>query len=1004
MGVLKLYVAITATILLLLQYSTYAQRSSVGSNKNKWVDSVYNSLNEEERIGQLFMVAAYSGGKNYNEEKITQLLSAHQIGGLIFMQGGPIRQAMQNNKYQQMAQVPLLIGMDAEWGLGMRLDSVMNFPRQMMIGAARDTGYAYQMGTAIAYQCKRLGVHIDFAPVVDVNNNPNNPVISFRSFGEDKTRVSRFSIAYMHGLQGNGVMACAKHFPGHGDTDVDSHKDLPVISKTLAQLDTLELYPFRAMIRAGVKGMMVAHLEVPALETELHVPSTLSKNIVTGLLKEKMGYNGLVFTDAMNMQGVTKYFTAGEADLRAFMAGNDVLLFSQDVPTAISKIKNAVDSGKVLETYLEERVKKILAAKYDAGLNKWKPVRTENLTDDLNQYTAPLRMKVAKYATTLLKDKNEILSKIMMRGTRIEYIGVNADSSVLYDNLQSVLGKVMVKWLPKGKDSSYVSGIMEGMETNDITLVALHNMSQYPAGGKYGLDSVQLNFVKQVQNRKDVMIVLMGNPYFLQNYCDARSVLLGYEDDTITQRIVSKYLLKKAVPTGQLPVTLCAGYKETNIIAADNKPDAVQTHATAYELINTDNATEVGMVSPISLTKLNEFVNKCIAEGAFPGCQILAAKDGKVFYEETFGHLSYDNKKRVEKNTIYDVASLTKVLSTTIAVMHLYEEQKLNLDKTIGDYLPWVKGTDKEHLRIKDLLLHQAGLKSWIPFYKETIDSLSGTIKADLYSTKATKEFSVQVAKGIYMRKSYTDTIWSRILHYPLENTGRFVYSDLDYYFLAAIIEHITNTTIDKYVQEQFYKPMGLKRITFNPLKKFDSTDIAATENDLVFRHQQIRGYVHDQGAALLGGVAGHAGIFANAKDVAAIFQLLLNNGTYRGKRYFKPETVKYFTAYNSRISRRGLGFDKPIADKEESGPAGSRCSGYTFGHQGFTGTCAWADPATGIVFVFLSNRVNPSAENNKINKMNVRTMTQDYIYEALGYPVNHSRPAVFKTQMKDLK
>ena len=331
-------------------------------NQQRWVDSVYNRLTPRERIGQLFMVAAYSGGKNFNEEKITQLVGAGQVGGLIFMQGGPARQALLTNKYQALAKVPLLLAMDAEWGLGMRLDSVQNYPRQMMLGATRDTVLMYRIGAAIAAQCRRLGVHVNFAPDIDVNNNPANPVINTRSFGENKYEVARMGIAYMRGLQNNGVMACAKHFPGHGNTNVDSHKDLPVISSSRASLDSLEFYPFRSLIRAGVQSAMVAHLEVPALEKEPKIPTTLSRNTITQVLKKELGFTGLVFTDALNMEGVAKYFAPGEVDLRAFVAGNDVLLFSQDVPAAIAKIEAAMKDGQVTDAMVETSVKKILTA------------------------------------------------------------------------------------------------------------------------------------------------------------------------------------------------------------------------------------------------------------------------------------------------------------------------------------------------------------------------------------------------------------------------------------------------------------------------------------------------------------------------------------------------------------------------------------------------------------------------------------------------------------------
>jgi len=982
---------------------SYAQKKgkkliSKDEMKKMWVDSVYNKLTRDERIGQLFMVAAYSGGKAYNEEAIIQLINAHQIGGLIFMQGGPARQANLTNEYQRMAQVPLLIAMDAEWGLGMRLDSVQNFPREMMIGATRDTIYAYRMASAIAQQCKRLGVHIDFAPVVDVNNNPANPIINSRAFGEDKVWVARMGVAYMNGLQSNGIIACAKHFPGHGNTSVDSHKDLPIINNSLEELDTVELYPFRAMIRAGVKSMMVAHLEMPALDTEAHVPTTLSKNTVTGLLKNKLGFKGLIFTDALNMQGVAKYFAPGDADLRAFMAGNDMLLFPQDVPIAINKIKGAMDSGKISESRLEESVKKILAAKYEVGLSKPQTISTDNIVDDLNKYVIPIREVTAKAAVTLVKDENGILNKIN-RDMRVGYIGINVNSTPeLCKELYDSLGNVISDWLPKGSSAERVSQLLEKIKDYDATIVAVHNISFYPASC-YGLDAQVLSFLQQIQNRDNVMVVLLGNAYACQNFPQPKSLMITYEDDSITESVVAKVLLKKQKANGTLPVYpfMLAGPVSINPINVEVKEPLTNAHT----LHKTEVPAEAGVKDMDALFKLNMFIQRCIVDGAFPGCRIVAAKNGTIFYDKAFGYYTYDKKKPVDLNSIYDVASMTKVLATTLAVMHLYETGKLDLDETVDKYLKWTKGTNKAKLHIRDLLLHQAGLRSWIPFYKETIDA-SGNPDKEIYSVTQTKEYSVQVSKSLFMRSDYIDTIWSRILASPLENTGHFVYSDLDFYFLAEIVEQITKESLDKYVDEQFYKPMGLKRITYLPLKKFNNADIVPTELDIFFRHEQVSGFVHDPGAALLGGVAGHAGIFASADDVAAIFQMLLNKGEYNGTRYFKPETIDYFTAYNSKLSRRGLGFDKPLVDKDDGGPAGDRCSGYAFGHQGFTGTCAWADPATGVVFVFLSNRVYPSSDNNKINKLNVRTVAQDYIYQSLGLPVNHDRPQLYKQQVTD--
>ncbi len=963
--------------------------------KSHWVDSVYNTLSTEERIGQLFMVAAYSGGPKYNEAEITGLINKGQIGGLIFMQGDPVSQATQTNKYQSMSKVPLLIAMDAEWGLGMRLTGVRDFPRQMMIGATRDSMLSYRVGAAIADQSKRLGVHVNFAPVVDVNNNPNNPVINARSFGEDKKLVAKLGTAYMHGLQKNGVMASAKHFPGHGDTDVDSHKDLPVIRKSMAQLDSLEFYPFKALIKAGVQSVMVAHLEVPSLESEAKVPTTLSRNTVTKLLKNKLGFKGLVFTDALNMQGVAKYYAPGEVDLKAFMAGNDVLLFSQDVPVAINKIKAALEEGTVKEISLAHSVKMILAAKHDAGLNKSKSISTVNLVADLNKDIEPVKEAIAEKAITRVRDIDGLIGRINRGDAKVGYIGVNATESALFRELRNTIPDLRFSWMPKGSSDAEVKRVTDGMASNDVNLVVVHNMGFYPGNGFYGLDQKQMSFLKNIQQKKNVVYVIMGNPYLLKNFCDARSAMVGYEDDSITQSAMAKVLLGHEEAKGRLPVTPCPG-----MVVSEPETTYVKAQPAASKANNLRKVAfreDAGVVSKVALEKLDMFMQRSIVGRAFPGARILAAKDGKIFYDEAFGYYDYSKSQPVELSTMFDVASMTKVLSTTIAVMKVYDEGKLDLDKTLGHYLSWTKGTNKSGITIRELLLHEGGLKAWIPFYTKTLED--GRPSASLYSSTLREGYNVPVARNLYLRNDYPQKIWQEILESPVDSRKRYVYSDLDFYFLAAVVEAITKKPIDQYVEQTFYKPMGLTRLTYNPLKKFPASEIAPTENDITFRHQLVQGYVHDPGAALFGGVAGHAGLFGTAEDVAAVYQMLLNGGNYNGKRFFKESTVKKFTAYGSRISRRGLGFDKPANNNGDGGPAGDRVSGHAFGHQGFTGTAGWADPETGVVFIFLSNRVNPSAENNNINRLNVRTVAQDYVYEALGFDDNKSRYALHRQQ-----
>jgi beta-glucosidase-like glycosyl hydrolase/CubicO group peptidase (beta-lactamase class C family) len=962
--------------------------------RQKWVDSVYNRLSEKERIGQLFMVAAYSGGEKYNQGQIQSLIDNRLIGGIIFMQGTPEAQAQQTNTYQGSTKVPLLIGMDAEWGLGMRLTGVQNFPRQMMLGATRNAALVEQMATAIAYQCKRMGVHIDFAPDIDVNNNPDNPVINFRSFGDDKEWVSVLGSSYVKGLQDNGIMASAKHFPGHGDVSVDSHLDLPIITKTKQQLYDLELYPFRKLFQQKVQSVMIAHLSIPSLEPGKGVPSTLSKKIVTDLLQNEMGFQGLVFTDALNMKGVAKYYPNGEADLQAFLAGNDVLLFSEDVPKGIAKIQDALKQKKTTTARLEKSVKKILAAKYDAGLNRVAKVEPENATADLNRYTQTIFENVAAEAITMVRDNNHIMDKLTLRPNgNYAYVSVGktenlqtTDPKLFHNMLKAALPNTSVFSFAKSQSAARMDALLNSLKRYDAVIIGMQDLNLYPKDN-YGLDVMQLAFLKQLCLLNNTLFIDFGNAYALKYICNAPSSIVTYEEHDATYKAALNVLTGRMTARGLLPVHPCS-----NIEPASSKPAPVNTpvggqkpNAGTPVVTNPVTSPNQLIKDPAALSALDSYLNGSVSRGVFPGCQVLALKNGQVVYKKNFGTFSYGNNVPVTDKTLYDIASVTKLAATTLAVMKLYEQGKINLTKTLGDYLPWTLGTNKAGLKISDILLHQAGMKAWIPFYKSTIDS-TGNPNANIYAAFKNAKFSVPVASGMYMNQHYVDTVWKTILESPVTTPASYVYSDLDFLFLQKVVEAVTKTPLDEYVSENFYEPMGLKNITFNPWAKNWQQRCAPTERDNYFRFQFLQGYVHDMASAMLGGVTGHAGLFANAEDLSIIMQMLMNGGSYRGKQLLSPQTVSYFTGYRSGISRRGYGFDKPEKSSGDGGPASDYCSKSAFGHQGFTGTCVWSDPDKGVVFIFLSNRINPTADNNLINKAGTRVVTQDYIYKALGY------------------
>jgi beta-N-acetylhexosaminidase len=981
------------------------------SPSQRWVDSVYNSLNEEQRIGQLFMLAAYSGGEKYNRSFIENAIKNNYIGGLIFMQGTAEAQAEQTNVYQGISKVPLMIAMDAEWGLGMRLKNVDDLPRQIMMGAMNDSSIAYKYGKVVAKQCKRLGVHVNFAPVVDINNNPDNPVINFRSFGENKFDVVKFATMYMKGMQDNRVLACAKHFPGHGNTNTDSHKDLPEINGSQSSLENLELYPFRELINHGIGSMMIAHLQVPALDNTPNLPTTLSKKVVTDLLKKKYSYKGLIFTDALNMQGVAKYYKPGEVDLKAFLAGNDVLLFSEDVPKGVAKIKASMAAGDITDERLAESVKKILLAKYLLGVHEKKIIDATNITADINKYTSSTRTEIARAALTLARDNNNILSKIKSKQGKIAYVQIGGTAQNAMSNSLAAYG-ITENYLNPG------NAVLQNLSSYNAVIVSVQGLSPYP-GKNFGISAAQMENINSLIKNKNAALVLFGNPYAMKYFCNSGTTLVCYDEKNETQRVAADIVTGKIKAKGKLPVSICNNYKAGDGIVSnepnaevvpdlDNDPkpktasDIETPNIKKKEPISNEQQLQVVpkpsqpvnltcCVNPASigantaaLSKIDDLMNDAIAKGAMPGARILVSKDGKIFFDKSYGHLTYDKSKAVQTNTVYDVASVTKIAATTLAIMKLYEDGKIDLDAYVGKYVKRLQGTDKGYLKIKDILLHQAGLVSWIPFYKETLDS-NKDLRADIYASKESNLYSIKVAPNVYMKKQWTDTMWQRMIASELGPT-RYEYSDLDFIFLQKVVEGASGESLEKYVTKHFYIPMGLKSTMFTPAQKLrlKVADIAPSENDDYFRNQQLQGYVHDMGAAMFGGVSGHAGLFSTANDLGVIMQMLLNGGFYNGKRLLNKRTVDLFTSYHS-TSRRGYGFDKPEQAANKNTPVADACSKLTFGHQGFTGTCVWADPATNMVFVFLSNRTYPSAENKLISRMDLRSRAQQYAYEAFG-------------------
>jgi len=921
-------------------------------NKQVWVDSVYNSLNIEERIGQFFMVAAYSNKDEAHYKEIEKLVRDNKIGGLIFMQGGPQKQAELTNRYQAAAKTKLLISIDGEWGVSMRLkDSTIAFPYQLTLGAIQNNDLIKRMGTEVAKQCKRLGIHVNFAPVVDVNNNPKNPVINFRSFGEDIENVANKGVAYMQGMQEEGVMACAKHFPGHGDTDTDSHLALPVIKHNRHRLDSLEMYPFKKLIDNGVGSIMAAHLFIPALDSTPNMPTSLSRLVVTDILKTEMGFKGLVFSDAM-----------------AFKAGNDVLLFADNVPKGIKLIKTALENGDINPYEFEARCKLLLRAKFDAGLHTWQPILLPNIHKELNTPIAEqLIQDLYANALTLASNKDSLLPFKALHLDTFASLSIGASKTTKFQQSLSLYNKMDHYQISKAADAAAYQQMLTKLGKYSKVIVGLHDMSQYASKG-FGINQTSLTFLKQLSAKTQVVLVVFGNPYSLKYFEGQDWVLVAYEENANTQHLAAEILFGARPALGKLPVTVSPKY--TFGLGMNTTP----TGRLQYTL-----PEAVGIAS-IDLRGIDSIANKAITDGATPGCQVLVVKDGKVIYNKAFGYHTYDSTQPVLTSDLYDLASITKVAATTLSVMYQHDRERFFINRKVSEYVPKTEGQELGKAFMRDILTHHAGLKAFIPFYAHT---LKDTMFAVCYRVNADSVFCLKVVNDLYMRVDYKDSIFNGIYNTKLNKNPSYVYSDLGFMMLKEIVETQVEDTYEHFLDTLYYSKLGLATMGFRPTERFPLSVITPTEYDKTYRKTLVHGYVHDQGAAMLGGVSGHAGLFSNANDLAIMFQMLLNRGEYAGERYLNPTTVSEFTKQWDDRSRRGLGFDKP-EPSGKGGPTSNMASKHSFGHSGFTGTCVWADPENGLIYVFLSNRVYPDANNRKLLTNNVRTDIHDVIYHAI--------------------
>lgn len=969
----------------------------------QWVDSVLHSLSLEERIAQMIMVAAYSDGNIKNETEVTKFVSQYKVGGLVFFQGTPCRQALLTNYYQSLAKTPLLIAMDAEWGLAMRLDSTVRYPRQLTLGAIEDDRLIFDMGRQIADQLKRLGVHINFAPVLDLNNNPDNPVINSRSFGEDVVSVTRKSLFYMIGMENNGILTVAKHFPGHGDTGTDSHEEMPVLDHSRKRIDSLELAPYRELIYNGLSGIMTAHLHIPALDAREQIPVSLSGSVVDTLLKRQMGFKGLIFTDALNMKSITVHYAPEEAAEMALLAGNDVLLMPGDVPAVINHLARLVKRGRVSEESINERCRKILSAKYWAGLKHYTPVNTDHLYEDLNkpEYVL-LQHRLTESSLTVLQNIGRLLP--------LRHLDTLKVASVVFGDLpDTVFQRTLGLYMPvtdffiKGDGSDRNDSLITVLKKFNLVIASVHSNDMNPEH-QYGITDLTIGFIDTLSAAQNVVLDLFANPFLLNRFRRLnrlKSLVISYENSPLAQELSAQAIFGAISMGGVLPVS-CLNWKA--------KQAGIRISGTGR--LKFSIPLEAGMNGD-TLFKIDAIVENAIEKQAIPGCQILVARKGKVILNRAYGSHVYKGKRTVCTTDLYDLASVTKVAATTQAVMRLVDEGCIDINQKLSAYLPYLENTDKKDLVIKDMLLHQSGLLPFIQFYYSTMEPVfknqslvtstlteTNPIKAgngqylnrytrykdEIVSNRFSEGYPYKMADNLYISGSWPDTIYQGIANSRLNPKKEYVYSDLGFILLKQLVDSITRVPFVTFLDSVFYRKIGAATLGFNPLERFRADNIAPTEEDQIFRKQLIHGYVHDPRAAMLGGVAGHAGLFGNALDLAKLLQMMLNGGEYGGERFISPSTIDLFTKEPLGIngSRRGLGFDKPEPDKTKTGPSCASASPVSYGHTGFTGTIVWVDPAYDLIYIFLSNRVYPDASNNQLLETNIRTAVQQVIYNAV--------------------
>ena len=922
---------------------------------NKWADKKIKHLSLSEKVGQMMIVRVPLTMTKKQQHEFEKNFSKYNVGGVCFFKGTAPIQLERTRRYQQLSDIPLLVTIDGEWGLGMRLTDCYSFPRQMLMGAlsSNNDTLITQFGIEVGRQCRKMGIHVNFAPVCDINNNPHNPVIGCRSFGENKKRIARKSLLYAEALQSVGIIAVGKHFPGHGDTDVDSHLDLPIIKHDKAYIDSVDLFPFKHLVSNGIRGMMVAHLQVNAYDNRPNMPSSLSERIVQPLLRDQMHFDGLIFTDGIDMKAVSNNYKDGEGAIRAIRAGSDIILLPIDVEKTVDAIVKEAKKDAEFAKMIDNRCHRILREKYRCGLDKLDVNKLSTPTKDDAKRCENITRSIAQKALTLVRNNDYALP--LNESQSIISIAVGSSDTAI-----TKLDNQLVKRIKKAG-------------TVIISLYANLNSSN-----NYGVTKETIALINNIASIDSVQSVLIiyGSPYILESFPKnaiaptPSAIVMAYQNMREVIDVVPYALYGKSVFEGKLPITT-GGYKEGTSLKATPRPKKTHYDAVANANMDVD-----------CFRKIDSIALFGIEQKAYPGCQILVAKDGKIVYNQCYGRQTYDaSSPRIDTNTVFDLASLTKISATNLAVMKLVDAGKISLDDKLSRYLSYLKGTNKKNITIRQALSHNARLKAFDAYWK-------GAIEKNFISYGDTiPDGFVAIGEKFFIDKKYRKILLFQIAQSKLEKKDAYLYSDLGFILLADMVEKVSGQSLDIFMQQHFYRQLNMTNTCFQPIQHGINTNrIAPTELDKSFRNQQLRGYVHDPNAAAMGGVAGHAGLFSTANDLFKLYQMMLDSGQFNGQRYISAETFSTFNSrhYAEKNNRRALGFDKPFI-RGKSTHVSPFASQSSFGHTGFTGIMVWVDPQYNLIYIFLSNRVYPSASPNKLSSLNIRTDIQDLIYKSIG-------------------